>query len=124
MPDSRHPAQLMLRGQALPVLPPLSDGKVSLTPATPAGHLRPGGPRHDNDHVDFRSIRVAPTCQEVLSGELPYLPLNRWACPPSGGLAACKQAGVADGLLIIVRGQQQCCSRVPALQGQRHCTCY
>jgi hypothetical protein len=47
--------------------------------ALTAGHLRPGGPRHDNDHVDFRSIRVAPTCQEVLSGELPFLPLNRWA---------------------------------------------
>lgn len=40
----------------------------------PPGELREGGPRHDNDHHDFRQIRVLPTMEEVLCVEPPYLP--------------------------------------------------
>ena len=38
--------------------------------------IRAGG-RHDNDHTDFRSIRVMPTIEELSCKELPYLPHNR-----------------------------------------------
>ena len=37
--------------------------------------MRAGG-RHDNDHSDFRSIRIMPTIEEISSEELPYLPQN------------------------------------------------
>ncbi|WIA20812.1 hypothetical protein OEZ85_005168 [Tetradesmus obliquus] len=41
------------------------------------GELRqPGGPRHDNDHADFRRISIAPTQQQVLCDVDPYLPRN------------------------------------------------
>ena len=33
-----------------------------------------GEPRHDNDHVDFRNIRILPTMDEVLSLRAPYMP--------------------------------------------------
>ena len=56
-------------GARLPLLNPL------LLP----GGLRPGGPRHDNDHEDFQGIRVLPTAQEVLCEDAPYLPHNRRA---------------------------------------------
>ena len=49
-----------------------------------AGELRPGGPRHDNDHVHIQDISVVPTAQELLCGEDPYLPCNRWAPCQSG----------------------------------------
>ncbi|KAG2492324.1 hypothetical protein HYH03_009275 [Edaphochlamys debaryana] len=35
--------------------------------------LGPGG-RHDNDHTDYRSIKIVPTSDEALSGRQPYLP--------------------------------------------------
>lgn len=38
------------------------------------GDVRPGGPRHGNDHADYRSILVIPTEDEVLSDVLPYVP--------------------------------------------------
>lgn len=40
------------------------------------GDLRPDGPRHTNDRKDFRDIRVAPTEDELLCLEAPYLPPN------------------------------------------------
>ncbi|GAX83659.1 hypothetical protein CEUSTIGMA_g11084.t1 [Chlamydomonas eustigma] len=40
------------------------------------GELRPGGPRHDNDLVDFRQIKVVPTADELMSSKVPYLPSN------------------------------------------------
>ena len=40
------------------------------------GEERPGGPRHDNDFVDISRIRVAPTHQELVCREQPFLPAN------------------------------------------------
>lgn len=40
----------------------------------PPGTLHPNGPRHDNDHADFRCIQVLPTQNELASIEEPYLP--------------------------------------------------
>lgn len=42
-----------------------------------SGTLRPGGPRHDNDAVSYRNVRVVPTPSEVLCPATPYLPANR-----------------------------------------------
>lgn len=40
------------------------------------GKLRETGPRHDNDPVDFELIRIAPTHQELICADDPYLPPN------------------------------------------------
>lgn len=42
-----------------------------------SGHLRNGGQRHSNDHVDIHDIIIAPTPDEVLCGIAPFLPVNR-----------------------------------------------
>lgn len=36
------------------------------------------GPRHDNDHEDVRAISIAPTPNEVLCDEPPFLPKARY----------------------------------------------
>lgn len=47
-------------------------------PGTPGpGLLHPKGPRHDNDKIDHLEISVAPTRDEVLCTERPFLPSNR-----------------------------------------------
>ena len=38
------------------------------------GYLSSHGPRHDNDHVDIKDIRILPTTDEILSRRLPYMP--------------------------------------------------
>lgn len=40
------------------------------------GQLSARGPRHDNDHADFRDVSVGPTEGEVLAERPPYLPSN------------------------------------------------
>jgi hypothetical protein len=45
--------------------------------ASGPGELRPTGPRHDNDKVNHVEISVAPTRDEVLCSERPFLPFNR-----------------------------------------------
>ncbi|CDO69109.1 hypothetical protein BN946_scf185042.g11 [Trametes cinnabarina] len=55
----------------------------------PPGALRPEGPRHDNDFVDIREIRIAPTHEELFSPVLPYLPVFRSDAPhhlPAGSM--------------------------------------
>lgn len=42
----------------------------------PPGHLRPNGPRHNNDHADIREITVEPSEAELISTITPYLPAN------------------------------------------------
>ena len=49
----------------------------------PPGTLRVEGPRHDNDKEDFRSIRILPTKEEMVSREDPYLPLQYLMQPHS-----------------------------------------
>ncbi|KAH8793683.1 hypothetical protein DL96DRAFT_1740527, partial [Flagelloscypha sp. PMI_526] len=39
------------------------------------GHLRPEGPRHDNDFEKLADIRIAPTHEELTSPLDPYLPV-------------------------------------------------
>lgn len=41
----------------------------------PPGELREGGWRHDNDFADIAQIRVAPTHEELLCPQQPYLPV-------------------------------------------------
>ncbi|EUC58482.1 NFX1-type zinc finger protein, partial [Rhizoctonia solani AG-3 Rhs1AP] len=45
------------------------------------GHLCKEGPRHDNDHDKIRNIGVAPTPDELLCDEDPYLPGNFFEAP-------------------------------------------
>ncbi|CAE6506724.1 unnamed protein product, partial [Rhizoctonia solani] len=45
------------------------------------GHLCKEGPRHDNDHDKIRNISVAPTPDELLCDEDPYLPGNFFEAP-------------------------------------------
>ncbi|KAH7335664.1 hypothetical protein B0J17DRAFT_769497 [Rhizoctonia solani] len=45
------------------------------------GDLCENGPRHDNDFVEIESIRVAPTRDELLCGDEPYLPPNIFEAP-------------------------------------------
>lgn len=42
----------------------------------PPGDARPNGPRHDNDHTDIGQIRIAPTHNELICTESPFLPAN------------------------------------------------
>jgi hypothetical protein len=42
----------------------------------PAGELREGGPRHDNDFVDITTISIPPTEGEMMCNILPFLPAN------------------------------------------------
>lgn len=45
------------------------------------GRDRQDGPRHDNDHIDIASIRIAPTHQELISRTTPFLPANMYGAP-------------------------------------------
>ncbi|KAL4078405.1 hypothetical protein V8B97DRAFT_1937181 [Scleroderma yunnanense] len=47
----------------------------------PPGELRPGGPRHDNDHADCYEIRVAPTHEELMCRVEPFLPASLYEAP-------------------------------------------
>ena len=42
----------------------------------PPGHLRPDGPRHNNDHTDIREITIEPSEAELISTIPPFLPAN------------------------------------------------
>ncbi|KAG8761161.1 hypothetical protein FRC11_014303 [Ceratobasidium sp. 423] len=45
------------------------------------GELCETGPRHDNDHAEIELIRVAPTRDELLCNDDPYLPANFFEAP-------------------------------------------
>ncbi|KAJ1299734.1 hypothetical protein OPQ81_007323 [Rhizoctonia solani] len=45
------------------------------------GELRKAGLRHDNDHIRIQDIGVAPTPNELLCDEDPYLPANFYEAP-------------------------------------------
>ncbi|KAK4697266.1 hypothetical protein P7C71_g795, partial [Lecanoromycetidae sp. Uapishka_2] len=40
------------------------------------GHLSKLGPRHNNDHVSIKDIRILPTTDEILASRSPYMPRN------------------------------------------------
>lgn len=40
------------------------------------GELSKEGPRHDNDHADFKKIMILPTSQEIYSQRAEYLPVK------------------------------------------------
>jgi hypothetical protein len=54
----------------------------------PPGHLRPEGPRHDNDFANIVQIRICPTSDELMCPIAPYLPVTvPWSSsPPPRGL--------------------------------------
>ena len=41
----------------------------------PPGHLRPEGPRHDNDFSSIAQIRICPTSDELMCPIFPHLPV-------------------------------------------------
>ncbi|KAF8668071.1 P-loop containing nucleoside triphosphate hydrolase protein [Rhizoctonia solani] len=45
------------------------------------GELCETGPRHDNDHAEIELIRIAPTRNELLCEDDPYLPANFFEAP-------------------------------------------
>ena len=47
----------------------------------PPGHLRPDGPRHDNDHANILEISVEPSQAELVCMLAPYIPANVPAAP-------------------------------------------
>ena len=55
----------------------------------PPGHLRPEGPRHDNDFADITQIRICPTSDELMCPIAPYLPVAVPGAPhhlPAGSM--------------------------------------
>ena len=55
----------------------------------PPGHLRPEGPRHDNDFTDIVQIRICPTSDELMCQIGPYLPVTIPGAPhhlPAGSM--------------------------------------
>ncbi|KAJ3021022.1 hypothetical protein HKX48_009341 [Thoreauomyces humboldtii] len=48
------------------------------------GTLRPEGPRHDNDHDQFRQISIIPTFRETFSTEPSFLPMPGQSHLPDG----------------------------------------
>lgn len=49
--------------------------QLAMTYIGPGTH-RADGPRHNNDHVDIKDIRIAPTHEELTTDIPPYLPYN------------------------------------------------
>lgn len=47
----------------------------------PPGHLRSGGPRHDNDDASILQISVEPSQAELVCTVAPYLPANVATAP-------------------------------------------
>jgi hypothetical protein len=55
----------------------------------PPGHLRPEGPRHDNDFANIVQIRICPTSDELMCPIGPYLPVTVPGAPhhlPAGSM--------------------------------------
>ena len=55
----------------------------------PPGHLRPEGPRHDNDFANIVQIRICPTSDELMCPIPPYLPVTVPEAPhhlPAGSM--------------------------------------
>jgi len=55
----------------------------------PPGHLRPEGPRHDNDFANIVQIRICPTSEELMCPIPPYLPVTVPGAPhhlPAGSM--------------------------------------
>ena len=55
----------------------------------PPGHLRPDGPRHDNDFANIVQIRICPTSDELMCPVSPYLPVTVPGAPhhlPAGSM--------------------------------------
>ena len=72
------PAEMARRRTALAAAGAASGGGVSLEVIQES---LPGG-RHSNDHVDFRSVTIVPSVDEVLCEKVPFLPTNRDADVP------------------------------------------
>ena len=55
----------------------------------PPGHLRPEGPRHDNDFANIVEIRICPTSDELMCPVSPHLPVTVPGAPhhlPAGSM--------------------------------------
>ena len=55
----------------------------------PPGHLRPDGPRHNNDCANIVEIRICPTSEELMCPVPPYLPVTVAGAPhhlPAGSM--------------------------------------
>ncbi|KAI5848750.1 hypothetical protein DFP73DRAFT_583390 [Morchella snyderi] len=70
----------------LPTVAPAREGRRVVTSSFPVevdypGYLSSQGPRHDNDLVSIREIRILPTLEEVLSTRIEYLPYKSTSYP-------------------------------------------
>eukprot|EP00743_Colponemidia_sp_Colp-15_P013627 GILK01015901.1.p1 GENE.GILK01015901.1~~GILK01015901.1.p1 ORF type:complete len:623 (-),score=79.48 GILK01015901.1:653-2521(-) len=75
------------------------------------GSIRPEGPRHDNDHEDYKTIAIVPTQQEIMCTVEPYLPpiaggSEHVACPVGRHLDAQFRLLREDMLAAFRRGVQ------------------
>ena len=55
----------------------------------PPGHIRPEGPRHNNDFANIVEIRICPTSDELMCPVPPYLPVTVPGAPhhlPAGSM--------------------------------------
>lgn len=73
-PISSTPNTLCVR----PRLPPKDE---SVFEHDGPGRLSINGPRHDNDHVNIRNIRILPTADEILAHRRPYMPYKDFHLP-------------------------------------------
>src|SRR3990167_11425209 len=53
-----------------------SQREIKRVPVDLPGDMRDDGPRHNNDHADFRDISILPTQEETMSDIFPYLPFS------------------------------------------------
>ena len=60
---------------------PHNDTRIFMTVYQGPGTTRSAGPRYDNDHIYIHDISIIPTCEELLSSELPALPGNFFEAP-------------------------------------------
>eukprot|EP01129_Flabellula_baltica_P009523 TRINITY_DN3901_c0_g1_i1.p1 TRINITY_DN3901_c0_g1~~TRINITY_DN3901_c0_g1_i1.p1 ORF type:complete len:617 (-),score=140.40 TRINITY_DN3901_c0_g1_i1:119-1969(-) len=57
-------------------MPPVYEKDTPLETLDFPGELSKYGPRHDNDFVDFRKIKILPTFKEIVSPRESFIPLN------------------------------------------------
>lgn len=76
--SSKAIAQLAVAQQQFEVQQKQQAASAAAAASNPGpGELHPAGPRHNNDKVNHLEIYVAPTREEALCTQKPFLPANR-----------------------------------------------
>lgn len=79
--SSEVPAPITSTPNVLRVSPRLSPKESKIFDHDGPGRLSINGPRHDNDHVNIRNIRILPTADEILAHRPPYMPFKDFHLP-------------------------------------------